>query len=150
MQSVDLTHPRSSYTRRRAQPATSNIYDLQQGDPMNQYLLSVHDNDEAPPAPDVMQQMFKDVEAFNQEVRDAGMWVFAGGLLPPESAKTVRSNGGKVTTTDGPYAETKEHIGGFWIIKAEDEKTALEWAARGSAACRSAVEVRPFQDEPEA
>ena len=76
--------------------------------------------------------------------------MFAGGLHPPSTATTVRSDDGKVTVTDGPYAETKEQIGGFWIIDAPDLDAALAWATKGSAACAGAVEVRPFQDEPEA
>jgi hypothetical protein len=121
---------------------------------MTQYLLSVYMNDDDPAfadmTPDEMQQIFAAVDAFNAEVKDAGAWVFAGGLNPPSSATTVKSVDGDVTITDGPYAETKEQIGGFWIIEAPDLDAALQWAAKGSAACAGAVEVRPFQDEPPA
>ena len=82
-------------------------------------------------------------------VQAAGAWVFAGGLHPPSTATVVRAQGGQVVTTDGPFAETKEQIGGFWVIKAADLDAALDWAAKGSAACGWPVEVRPFQDEPE-
>jgi hypothetical protein len=80
---------------------------------MTQYLLSVH-LDEAPPAPsdEQMQQNYKAVDAFNQELRAAGAWVFAGGLNPPSTASVVRAQGGQAVTTDGPYAETKEQLGG--------------------------------------
>ena len=117
---------------------------------MKQYLLSVHpDYTAAPPADDVLQQMFADVEAFNQTVRDSGAWVFAGGLNPPETATVVRTQDGEAVLTDGPYSESKEQLGGFWVVKAPDLDAALELAKRASAACRGPVEVRPFEDEPE-
>jgi hypothetical protein len=117
---------------------------------MKQYLLSVHMVEGEPtPSPEEMQQMFKDVDAFNAEVQAAGRWVFAGGLEPADVATVVRSSGGEVLTSDGPFAEAKEHLGGFWVIKAEDLDDALRWAAKGSAACQGAVEVRPFQDDAE-
>ena len=117
---------------------------------MKQYMLSVHSVDGEPmPDDETIQRMYADVEAFNQEVRDAGAWVFAGGLEAPDIATVVRDQDGQVVTTDGPFAEAKEHLGGFWVIKCEDLDAALEWAARGSRACQGAVEVRPFQDEAE-
>ncbi|HEV2342566.1 MAG TPA: YciI family protein [Actinocrinis sp.] len=117
---------------------------------MKQYLLSVHMDESQPmPPAETMQKMYQAVDVFNQEVRDAGLWVFAGGLHPSNTATVVRSQGGKVVTTDGPYAETKEQLGGFWVISAADLDEALEWAGRGSEACGAPVEVRPFQDEPE-
>ena len=117
---------------------------------MTQYLLAVHGDEAAMAAisPDDMQRMFKQVDAFNAEVKAAGAWVFAGGLHPSSTATVVRSSGGKVVTTDGPYLETKEQLGGFWIIEAADLDAALAWAAKGSQACEAPVEVRPFQDEP--
>jgi hypothetical protein len=117
---------------------------------MKQYLLSVHMVDDAPvPSPEEIQQSYRDTDAFNAEVQQAGRWVFAGGLEPADVATVVRSEGGDVVTSDGPFAEAKEQLGGFWVIKAEDLDEALRWAARGSAACRNPVEVRPFQDGPE-
>jgi hypothetical protein len=117
---------------------------------MKQYLLSVHMVEGEPPRPDAeAQQAYKAVDAFNSEVQSAGAWVFAGGLHPPATATVVRAQGGQVVTTDGPFAETKEQLGGFWVIKAPDLDAALDWAARGSAACGGPVEVRPFQDLPE-
>jgi len=97
-----------------------------------------------------MQKAFKQVDAFNEELRNAGVWVFAGGLHAPEIATVVRTAGGEVVVTDGPFAETKEQLGGFWVITADDLDAALAWAAKGSAACMGPVEVRPFQDEPPA
>ena len=118
---------------------------------MTQYLLSVwHTEGEAVPEPEEMQQMFKAVDAFNATVQEAGAWVFAGGLHPPTSATVVTAKDGDVLTTDGPFAEAKEQLGGFWVIEAPDLDAALDWAAKGSAACRAPVEVRPFQDDSEA
>ena len=114
---------------------------------MKQYLLSVyHVEDEPAPAPDVMEKMFKDVDAVNQEIREAGAWVFAGGLLPHTSATVVSAKNGDVLTTDGPFPEGKEHIGGFWIISAADLDAALGWARQATQACRLPVEVRPMAD----
>ena len=117
---------------------------------MKQYLLSVHlvEGEEAPPE-DEMQQMYKDVDAVNSELQAAGAWVFAGGLYPAATATVVRINDGEVVTTDGPFAETKEQLGGFWVIKAADLDEALAWAAKATSACRAPVEVRPFQDDAE-
>ena len=78
-----------------------------------------------------------------------GMFVFAGGLVPPDSATVVRTEGGATSMTDGPFAETKEQLGGFWVIRAADLDEALAWAEKCSAACMGPVEVRPFQDEPQ-
>jgi hypothetical protein len=115
---------------------------------MKQYLLSVHSVDGEPlPPEDVMQQMYKDVEAVNAEIQASGAWVFAGGLHPPATATVVRISDGEVLTTDGPFAEAKEQLGGFWVIKAADLDEALAWAAKATEACRAPVEVRPFQDE---
>lgn len=116
---------------------------------MKQYLLSVHGTQgDAMPAPEVMQQMFDDVEKVNQELRDTGAWVFAGGLTDPSDATVVRVERGQVLTTDGPFVETKEQLGGFWVIQAEDLDEALAWAQKATAACLAPVEVRPFQDVP--
>ncbi|MGH9039704.1 MAG: YciI family protein [Acidimicrobiia bacterium] len=114
---------------------------------MTQYLLSVHmvEGEEMPPA-DVIEQMYKDVDVFNQELQAEGAWVFAGGLHPATTATVVRVEGGDVITTDGPFAETKEQLGGFWVVEAKDLDAALALAARGAKACGAPVEVRPFQD----
>lgn len=118
---------------------------------MTQYLLSVHMVEgEAAPSDEETQRAYQAVDAFNRELMDAGQWVFAGGLLPAETAKVVRAQGGRVVTTDGPFAEAKEQIGGFWVVDAADADAAVEIAARGSAACGLPVEVRPFQPVPDA
>jgi hypothetical protein len=117
---------------------------------MTMYMLSVHHSPEAPvPGPEEMQQAFQQVDAFNAEVKAAGAWVFAGGLESPEIATVVSSKGSDVVITDGPFGETKEHLGGFWVISAPDLDAALEWAKKGSAACMGPVEVRPFQPDTE-
>ena len=117
---------------------------------MKQYLLAVHMVEGQPtPSEEEMQRTYKAVDAVNAEIKAAGAWVFAGGLYPPATATVVRAQGGQVVTTDGPFAETKEQLGGFWVIRAADLDAALDWAAKGSAACGGPVEVRPFQDEPE-
>jgi hypothetical protein len=118
---------------------------------MKQYLLAVHSVEgEAPASAEEMQQAYKDVDVFNAELQEKGVWVFAGGLHPADTATVVRVTDGEVLTTDGPFAETKEQLGGFWVITAPDLDAALAWAAKGAAACKNPVEVRPFQEEPEA
>ena len=114
---------------------------------MSQYLLSVwHDDSyELDFSGDDAQRMMAQVDTFNAEVQAAGAWVFAGGLHPASSATVVRSTNGEVSMTDGPYAESKEQMGGFWVIEAADLDAALEWARKGAAACEGPVEVRPFQ-----
>ncbi|MBB3045751.1 YciI family protein [Nocardioides soli] len=122
---------------------------------MSQYLLAVNGSaaDEAAQSQMTMEEMqplFEAVERFNERLRAEGAWVFAGGLQPIGSTTTVDHTGGEVIITDGPFAESKEWLGGFWVIEAPDLDAALRWAAEGSKACAGRVEVRPFQDEPEA
>jgi hypothetical protein len=94
-----------------------------------------------------MQQAFRQVDAFNTELQAAGQWVFGGGLEPADIATVVSAHQGETVMTDGPFAETKEYLGGFWVIEAPDLDAALSLAARASAACMGPVEVRPFQAE---
>lgn len=115
---------------------------------MTQYLLSVHGtHDAAPSDPERIPEIIAAVEAVNQELQREGAWVFAGGLEPPETATVVRIEGGEAVLTDGPFAESKEHIGGFWIIDVADLDAAVAWADRAARACENPVEVRPFQAE---
>jgi hypothetical protein len=104
---------------------------------------------ETSPSDAEIQRAYAAVDAFNAEVQSAGAWVFAGGLHPPDTATVVRGQGGQVVTTDGPFPEAKEQLGGIWVIEAPDLDAALAWAAKGSAACGRPVEVRPFQEIPE-
>jgi hypothetical protein len=117
-------------------------------DEMSQYLLSVHhDYDEEFPSLEEMKPVFAAVDRFNQKLQDEGVWVFAGGLTPIDQATTVDNTGDRPIVSDGPYAESKEYLGGFWVIEAPDLDAALRWAQEASGACRGKVEVRPFQGE---
>lgn len=114
---------------------------------MTQYLLSVHMVEGSPqPSPEQIERMYADVDAVNDEIRAQGAWVFGGGLHPANTATVVKLQDGDVVMTDGPFAETKEQLGGFWVIEVADLDAALAWAAKATAACQGPVEVRPFQD----
>lgn len=113
---------------------------------MNQYLLSIcYPAGATQPSPAALQAIFKDLDALNREMKNAGAWVFAGGLHGPETATVVRTKDGDVLTTDGPFIESKEQIGGICIIKAADLDEALKWGAKMSRAVTVPVEVRPLQ-----
>jgi hypothetical protein len=116
---------------------------------MPQYLISVwHDDDygDVDFSSPVMQRVGAQVGALNAELEQAGAWVFGIGLRPASTATVVRAAVGDVSMTDGPYAETKEQMGGFWIIEATDLDAALEWAGKAAAACERPVEVRPTEN----
>lgn len=114
---------------------------------MKQYLLSIYQPDGPVPPPDVLQRIMRDVGALIEETKAAGAWVFNGGLHPPSTATVVRLRDGELLTTDGPYTEGKEHIGGFIVIKAPDLDAALEWARKTARVITLPIEVRPFQGE---
>ncbi len=116
---------------------------------MTQYLFSVHSGPEdyARPIEDLMPS-FEAVDRFNDKAREAGIWVFAGGLQSGETATVVDGTGSEAVVTDGPYLETKEWIGGFWVFELPDLDAALTWATEASKACDGKVEVRPFQEQP--
>lgn len=117
---------------------------------MKQYMLAVHSVEGAPAPSDAeMQAAYAQVDKVNKELQAAGAWVFGGGLLPADSATVVRVDNGSTTMTDGPFAETKEQLGGFWVLRCADLDQALAWAEKCAAACMAPVEVRPFEDEPE-
>jgi hypothetical protein len=114
---------------------------------MPQYLVAIHHPDNYD-ASGEDEAMGRDIDALNAEMIAAGARKFAGGLLPASRAKSLRAQpGGKVLITDGPYLETKEHIGGFWILEAADLDEALEWGRKAVVACRAPVEVRAFYSE---
>jgi hypothetical protein len=115
---------------------------------MTQYLLSIYQPDRQAP-PEVMDRVARDLHVLNEELKAAGAWVFTGGLHAPSTATVVRLRDSDVITTDGPYAEGKEHIGGFWIIQAPDLDAALEWGRKAARATTLPIEVRPFQDVTE-
>jgi hypothetical protein len=115
---------------------------------MTQYMMSVMHDDEYTldfNTPD-MQRIGPKVGKFNEELTAAGAWVFGAGLKPRrETTQVFRPDESPVT--DGPYAEVKEHMGGFWIIQAADDAQARDWAQKASIACEAPVELRPLQDE---
>jgi hypothetical protein len=116
---------------------------------MTQYLMSVYGPAEpneygSYPSEEAMTEAMAATGVFNERLREEGHWVFANGLAPVAAATVVDGQGGEPVLTDGPYLESKEHLGGFWIIEAPDLDVALALAAEGSKACRGKVEVRPF------
>ncbi len=112
---------------------------------MNQYMLSIYQPDGPVPEPEILDPMMRELEALNAEMQAEGVWVFAAGMHPPESATVLRAQGDDVLVTDGPFTEGKEHLGGFTIIKAEDLDAALHWARRLTKILGLPVEVRPSQ-----
>ena len=111
---------------------------------MPQYLVAIHHPDDYEPSFED-EAMHRDIDVLNEEMVAAGIRVFVGGLHPAKNAKSLRAQpGGKVLITDGPYVETKEHIGGFWVLHATDMNEALEWGRKAVVACRAPVEVRQF------
>src|SRR5438477_9216732 len=120
---------------------------------MAQYLLSMHSVEgevSEPMTDEEMQQSMKRVQALEEEMRSTGTYLFGGALHGPDTATVVRVSQGDVLTTDGPFAESKEHLGGFYIIEADDLDAALAWASKTSAAVAKPIEVRPFRHVSEA
>jgi len=120
---------------------------------MTQYLLSVHSVEgevSAPMTDEQMQQSYKQISTLEEEMKSAGAWVFSGRLHEPDTATVVRMSNGQLLTTDGPFAESKEHLGGFYIIEAEDLDAAVAWASKVTAAVMKPIEVWPFYNEAEA
>jgi hypothetical protein len=112
---------------------------------MTQYLLSVYQPDGPVPGPEILARISAELDVLNTELKAVGAWVFAGGLHPPSTATVLRLADDDVLTTDGPYTEGKEHLGGFTIIDAPDLDAALEWGRRLARVTTLPVEVRPFQ-----
>src|SRR4051812_5191009 len=111
---------------------------------MPQYLVAIHLPDDFDPSVET-EATARDIDALNEEMIAAGVRIFVGGLSPARNAKSLRAQpDGKVLITDGPYLETKEHIGGFWVLEAADLDEALAWGRKAAVACRAPVEVRPF------
>ena len=109
------------------------------------YLLGVRLDEDVTYTDEEREAMFARVGAVNDAMKATpGVWVFAGGLLPSDATTVVRVQGGATTTTDGPFAETKEQLGGFWVLELPDLDAALAWAERCSEACGVPIEVRPF------
>ena len=114
---------------------------------MKRYVLSIYQPDGDPPPREALEKVMRSIETFNVELKAAGAWVFTGGLCPSSDATVVRVQDGDVLSTDGPFTEGKEHIGGFWIIDAAGRDAALEWGRKATLACTLPIEVREFQDE---
>lgn len=116
---------------------------------MPQYLLSMYMTADGPPerTPDEMEQSQQAIEAVNQDLKAAGAWVFGGALHGADTATVVQIRDGDILTTDGPFIEGKEHIGGFYVISVADRQEARAWASRTSAAIGMQIEVRPFEDD---
>jgi hypothetical protein len=112
---------------------------------MKQYLLNIYQPVGAPPPPEVLGKIMGDVHAFIEDAKTSGVWVFNGGLSAPGSATVVRVENGETLLTDGPFAEGKEHIGGFVVIRVADLDAALDWGSKLSRATTLPIEVRPFQ-----
>lgn len=113
---------------------------------MTQYLVSIYHPDDYDPANEDA-AMHHDIDTLNDAMVAAGVRVFVGGLAPVRTAKSVRKNtAGKLVITDGPYIETREHIGGFWVLECATPAEALAWAEKAATACRTPVQVRPFNE----
>jgi hypothetical protein len=116
---------------------------------MPQYLVAVYDQPETRNrTAEEMAPIFADVDAVNQKAIQEGVFVFGGGLHDQTATTTVDPRGGTPQVTDGPYLETKEYIGGFWVIEVPDLDAALDWTRQAASACRQPVELRPFMEEP--
>jgi hypothetical protein len=113
---------------------------------MAHYLLAVHEpvTDELPPA-EFLEPIMAEVGKIEAEMREAGVWVFSGGLHQPSASTVLRTHDGELVVTDGPYAEGKEHLGGFTIADVPDLDAALEWGGRFARAIGLPIEVRPFR-----
>src|SRR5262245_9151096 len=117
------------------------------GSQAKQYLLSVYQPEGEPPPAPVLQKIMSDLDAVNRELKDAGAWVFGGALRPLKTSKVARVKEGTMNITDGPFAETKEFLGGICIITAPDLEAAAEWGGKIARATTLPIEVRPFQDQ---
>jgi hypothetical protein len=115
---------------------------------MAQYLVAIHHPDNYDPSVEG-EEMVRDISALNREMIAAGVRTFVGGLFPARNAKSLRAlPDGRVLVTDGPYLETKEHIGGFWVLETADLDEALAWGRKAAVACRAPVEVRAVFQKP--
>lgn len=110
---------------------------------MTQYLVAIHHPDDFEPFSESA-ETHRDISALNADMQAAKVVVFVGGLASVREAKSVRVKSGTPLVTDGPYLETKEHIGGFWVLDCATPEQALEWGRKAAIACRAPVEVRPF------
>jgi hypothetical protein len=112
---------------------------------MKQYLLTVcYPADSTQPPPEALEKIMREVSAVQKEMQAAGAWVFSGGLHPANTATVLRHQNGEVLTTDGPFIESKEQIGGITVLQAPDLDVAMAWAGKLALATTTPIEVRPF------
>ena len=112
---------------------------------MSHYLLSVMEPDGPMPDPEFLEPIMQAVGVVDQAMRDAGIWVYAGGLHDPSTATVLRAKDGDVVTTDGPFVEAREHLGGFTIVDVDDLDAAMDWGGQLAVATGLPIEVRPFR-----
>lgn len=113
---------------------------------MNRYLLSIYQPDGSPPPPETLEAIMQDVRSVVEQLERVDSLVLNVGLQPPAAARVLRAEGGQVLRSDGPFAESKEHIGGFLIISAADHDSATEWASKLATATTLPVELRPLAE----
>ncbi len=116
---------------------------------MTEYMIAIHHPDDFE-AFSESAEVSRDIDALNDEMKAAGVIRFVGGMRPVTAAKSVRVREGRTVVSDGPYLETKEHIGGFWVVEVASEDDAVAWGKKAAVACRAPVEVRPFWSAAEA
>lgn len=114
---------------------------------MPNYLLSIYQPDGPAPPPEVLDPIMRNVAALEDEMKAAGAWVFNGALFPPSTATVLRMREGETVITDGPFAEGKEHIGGFIIVSAPDLDVAMDWGRKLAHVLPLPIEVRPFRQD---
>ena len=125
---------------------------------MTQYFLTVPHDSAEEPTMESMQEfdpaefaaVIAAVDAFNAELKESGAFVFAGGLNPPSTAKTVDASSGEPRVLDEPFVEAPSYVGGFWVIEAADDAAAVEWTNKAALALQGRIEVRALQEAPEA
>jgi hypothetical protein len=143
LKDLSKSGPPFDYVLKAGQPPGS-LAVKGKGEIMTQYLVAIHHPDNYDPSTEG-EAMVRDIDVLNEEMEAKGVRIFAGGLTAASDARSLRAQpDGKVLITDGPYLETKEHIGGFWILEAADMDEALAWGRKAVIACRAPVEVRPF------
>jgi hypothetical protein len=132
--------------RIRGENACNGAGDSTQEHSVKQYLLSMYQPEGPIPSPEVLEPIMREIGALREEMQTAGAWIFSGGLHAPATATVVRMKDREVLTTDGPFAEGKEYVGGFTIVRAADLDAALGWARKLVRITTLPIEVRPFQD----
>jgi hypothetical protein len=132
--------------RIRGENACTGAGDSTKEHPVKQYLLSMYQPDGPIPGPEVLAPIMRDIAALRDEMKTAGAWVFSGGLHAPATATVVRMKDREVLTTDGPFVEGKEYVGGFTVVRAADLDAALGWARKLVRITTLPIEVRPFRE----